>query len=85
MSQKIYESLRDILVDVFRYPKQIKGNFTWNVKKKHELLIGAFLDFKFDNDFAIRGLHYGRCQKVIFPTRVSHTHDANIYANIRCQ
>lgn len=39
MSQKIYESLRDILVDVFRYPKQIK-------------------DFKFDNDFAIRGLHY---------------------------
>ncbi|KAI9481094.1 MAG: HAD-superfamily hydrolase [Benjaminiella poitrasii] len=39
LSLTIYNSLRDIMVDVFKYPKQIK-------------------DFKFDPNFAIRGLHY---------------------------
>ncbi|RCH96609.1 5'-nucleotidase domain-containing protein 3 [Rhizopus azygosporus] len=39
LSVAIYKFLCEILVDVFKYPKQIK-------------------DFKFDPDFAIRGLHY---------------------------
>ncbi|KAI7901270.1 HAD-superfamily hydrolase [Cokeromyces recurvatus] len=39
LSLTIYNSLRDIMVDVFKYPRQIK-------------------DFKFDSNFAIRGLHY---------------------------
>ncbi|CEI95718.1 hypothetical protein RMCBS344292_09897 [Rhizopus microsporus] len=39
LSVAIYKFLCEILVDVFKYPKQIK-------------------DFKFDPNFAIRGLHY---------------------------
>jgi hypothetical protein len=45
---------------VFKYPKQIKGK---TAKKEVTLPKKYFIDFKFDPDFAIRGLHYGTRKK----------------------
>ena len=61
LSVAIYKFLCEILVDVFKYPKQIKGK----TDKKEQVTLPKryFIDFKFDPNFAIRGLHYGTRKK----------------------
>lgn len=60
LSNTIYNILRDILVDMFRYPKEIKGKSNLSMEALSSTPTqNCNVDFRFDPSFAIRGLHFG--------------------------